>query len=192
MNEVWKDIKGYEGLYQVSNLGRVKSLDRTVNQKGRKDRFFNGVILKPSKNGAGYYRVSLVGKGGKKEYQIHNIVAEHFLEKIEGCEVDHINFNKLDNHVKNLRYISHTENVRRSLFYRYEYDKNKGNNPNAKTILGYRNAELIETYECGKDLCLLIGMNYSTFKYKMQRGGIIFNNIHYIYGDYNRTKISKK
>lgn len=192
MNEVWKDIKGFEGIYQVSNLGRIKSLERNVNQHGRKDRFFNGVILKPSKNNAGYYRVSLSCNGQKKEYQIHNIVAENFLEKIDGYEVDHINFNKLDNRAENLRYVSHTENVRRSLFYRYEYDKNKGNNPKAKTILGYRNGELIETYECGKDLCLLIGMNYSTFKYKMQRGGIIFNNIHYIYGDYNRKKISKK
>ena len=68
----------------------------------------------------------------------------------------------------------------------------KGNNPKAKTILGYRNGKLIETCECGKDLCLLIGMNYSTFKYNMKRCGIIFNNIHYIYGDYNRKKISKK
>ena len=50
MNEVWKDIKGFEGIYQVSNLGRIKSLNRNVNQHGRKDRFFNGVILKPSKN----------------------------------------------------------------------------------------------------------------------------------------------
>lgn len=192
MIEEWKDIKGYEGLYQVSNMGRVRSLDRIVNQKGRKDRFFKGTILKPSINHAGYYGVSLSLNCRVKDYQIHNLVAETFIGKEKDKIVDHINFNKLDNKVSNLQYLSRSENALRSLFYRKKHDNSKGNNPNAKNILGYMGEELVEIYECGKNLCLSLKMNYSTFKYKMQRGGIIFNNIHYIYGDYNRKKISKK
>lgn len=181
--EIWKDVDGFEGLYQVSNLGRVRSLDRVVERIDGKLVKLRGVVLSPSINNAGYLRVSLLREGIVYSKQIHTIVAETFLTKVDDFDVDHINFNKLDNRVENLRYISHIDNVRRSVYYRTNYDKSLGHNPNAKTIIGVKGGVIVERFDCGKELCFLFGMNYSTFKYKMQRGGITFNNIHYTYGD---------
>ena len=181
--EIWKDINGFEGLYQVSNLGRVRSLDRVVERIDGKRVKLRGVVLSPSINNAGYLRVSLSRGRIAYEKQIHAIVAETFLIKVDCFDVDHINFNKLDNRVENLRYISHIDNVRRSIHYRTNCGKPLGLNPNAKTIIGTKEGVIVERFDCGKELCFLFGMNYSTFKYKMQRGGITFNNIHYTYGD---------
>lgn len=182
-DEIWKDINGFEGLYQVSNLGRVRSLDRVIERIDGKRVKLRGVVLSPSINNAGYLRVALSRCRISYEKQIHSIVAETFLTKVDDFDVDHINFNKLDNRVENLRYISHIDNVRRSVCYRTNYDNSLGRNPNAKTIIGIKGGVIVEQFNCGKELCFLLGMNYSTFRYKMQRGGITFNNIHYTYGD---------
>ena len=75
MEEIWKDIEGYEGLYQVSNLGRVRSLDR-VDSKGRHK---CGQIMKLSLNEKGYVKITLWKNGKKKDYKVHRLVAEAFL-----------------------------------------------------------------------------------------------------------------
>lgn len=141
--EIWKDINGFEGLYQVSDLGRVRSLDRVVERIDGKHVKLRGVVLSPSINNAGYLRVSLSRDRVIYEKQIHSIVAETFLTKVDDFDVDHINFNKIDNRVENLRYISHIDNVRRSVYYRTNYDKSLGHNPNAKTIIGVKGGLLL-------------------------------------------------
>lgn len=100
-NEIWKDIKGYEGLYQISNLGRVKSF------KTKKNKY-----MTPKDDSRGYLQIQLVNKEGiRKTIKIHRIVAETFIPNPENkpC-VDHINTIKKDNRVDNLRWCTKKEN----------------------------------------------------------------------------------
>jgi hypothetical protein len=110
--EVWKDIKGYEGLYQVSNMGRLKSLERTVAGKNGSERTIRERILKPSTNEYGYLRVCLCDSRGKRKFlSVHRLVCEAFHENPKNKpEVNHINENKSDNRACNLEWVSRKEN----------------------------------------------------------------------------------
>lgn len=103
--ETWKDIKGYEGLYQISNKGRVKSLG---NNKTRKEK-----ILKPKPGNRGYIRVDLCRKGEKpKRFSIHKLVAEHFLPNPDNLPViNHKDEDKTNNCVENLEWCTQEYNV---------------------------------------------------------------------------------
>lgn len=108
-NEVWRDIPNFEGLYQVSNIGRVKSLGNKRNHKEE-------MILKPSINIYGYYHISLNKKNKRYSYCVHRLVALAFLENPYNLKtVNHIDKNKLNNNVENLEYMSIGDNVRYSL-----------------------------------------------------------------------------
>ena len=116
MKELWKDIKGYEGCYQVSNLGRIKSLDRmTNNQYG--EYFMKGRILKNSIiKDKGYCRVSLNNGNGKISTRVHRLVAEAFIPNPENKpEVNHKDGNKLNNCVSNLEWCTNKENIEHSI-----------------------------------------------------------------------------
>lgn len=106
-NEEWKDIPNYEGLYQVSNLGRVKSLEK-IDALGHR---LKEKILKPQIN-RGYYRVNLYKNSIQKNYRVHRLVWEAFNGQIpKGYEVNHINEIKSDNRLSNLNLMTHKENV---------------------------------------------------------------------------------
>ena len=101
--EIWKDIKGFEGLYQVSNLGRVKSLKRPYGLKEK--------ILKPWIT-RGYYQVELCKQSIKKAYLVHRLVWEAFNGQIpENMQVNHINEIKSDNRLLNLNLMTCKENI---------------------------------------------------------------------------------
>lgn len=102
--EIWKDIEGYEGMYQISNLGRVKSL------KMKKEH--NEYLLKPFKSKNGYLRVSLSKSNKFKQPLIHRLVAIHFLDNPNNYpEVNHKDENKLNNCVDNLEWCDRKYNV---------------------------------------------------------------------------------
>jgi hypothetical protein len=114
--EEWKDIKGYEGMYQVSNLGRVKSLDRLVTFGDNYKRLHKGKMITPVDNGRGYMRVVLKDHNKNKYTYVHRLVAEAFLQKPEDtAEVNHKDFNKANNKASNLEWVTRTENVRYNL-----------------------------------------------------------------------------
>lgn len=109
--EVWKDVLGYENLYMVSSLGRVKSLDRVnINVNGVK-RNIKSVMLKQAFNGW-YYNVCLCSpKIPKRTLLTHRLVALAFLENNDDKKcVNHIDGNKLNNKVENLEWCTHSEN----------------------------------------------------------------------------------
>ena len=114
MKEIWKDIPNYEGLYQVSNLGRVKSLDRVVKYKDGRERFILGVIMSPVLSDNGYLLIRPSKKGVKKLFKVHQLVAMAFLNhKPDGHKlvVDHIDNDKLNNRLDNLQIITQRENT---------------------------------------------------------------------------------
>ncbi|MDN3641161.1 NUMOD4 motif-containing HNH endonuclease [Lutimonas halocynthiae] len=102
--ETYKDILGYEGHYQISNLGNIKSLKRNCEN-----------VLSPSvDNTKGYYRICLYKKGKRKSYYVHQLVAIAFLNHVpngNGLVVDHINNDKSNNKEDNLQIISNRENL---------------------------------------------------------------------------------
>lgn len=109
-NEIWKDIKGYEKLYQVSNIGRVKSLPKI----SRRNYLQKEIILNANKAN-GYVRVTLYKNNQSKAYSIHRLVAEAFIPNPENKRtVNHKNGIKIDNGEENLEWNTYKENVQHS------------------------------------------------------------------------------
>lgn len=110
--ETWKDIKGYEGRYQVNNMGHIKSLERTVVGENGSQRTIRGRILKSTTERNGYLGVSLYnGSGKKKKFLVHRLVCEAFHEnpKNKPC-VNHIDENRANNDASNLEWCTYAEN----------------------------------------------------------------------------------
>jgi predicted XRE-type DNA-binding protein len=120
--EVWIDIPGFEGLYKVSNLGNVKSLDRPDSRGYR----IKGKLKKLTKSNNGYTHVSLHKEGKPITKLVHRVVAEAFMDNPENKRVvNHLNGNKTDNRLINLEWATYGENVK------HAYDNNlipKGEN----------------------------------------------------------------
>lgn len=97
--EIWKDIKDYEGMYQISNMGNVRSLMTKKN-------------LKPEIANGGYLRVNLYKDGKGKKFRVHRLVAEAFIPNPDNKPtVDHINTIVSDNRVSNLRWFTYKEQI---------------------------------------------------------------------------------
>ena len=109
--EEWKDIEGYEGYYQISNMGRVKSLERTV-WNGRGYQKVPEKILKGMDNGKGYLRVELCKEGKVKTCRIHRLVAMAFIPNPNNLpEVNHKDKIRTNNKVENLEWCTTKYNI---------------------------------------------------------------------------------
>jgi hypothetical protein len=111
MEEVWKDISGYEGLYQVSNMGRVKSLERIVSPRKQGQRIAHEKIKQSKHTKDGYLEVTLCKNCKPKSIRTHRLVAHAFCENpFNKAEVNHIDGNKLNNRADNLEWVTSSEN----------------------------------------------------------------------------------
>jgi hypothetical protein len=113
MKEVWKEIIGYEGLYEVSNYGNIKSISRTIT-KGNITYVTKDKLLKQSVDTVGYPYVNLSDYKKQKTFRVHQLVAIAFLNhtpnKYDGLLVDHIDGDKLNNHLSNLQLVTNRKN----------------------------------------------------------------------------------
>lgn len=109
--EIWKDIEGYDGLYQVSSYGRVRSLDRITNYANGEKHLWKGRILKPAKNRDGYLTCVLYKNGKTENKNLHRLVAQAFILNPDNLpQVNHKDENPSNNHVENLEWCTQAYN----------------------------------------------------------------------------------
>lgn len=117
--ETWKDVKGYEGIYQVSNLGNIRSLERITifesenqHKKYKANRHIKCKMKKPTVNKCGYYQTVLYKNGKKRNVLVHRLVAEAFLPNLNNKPtINHIDGNKLNNKLDNLEWATYPEQL---------------------------------------------------------------------------------
>jgi len=111
MIEEWKDVQGYEGSYQISDYGKVKSLQRKVNTRNVGGRISKEKILKSSLNAYGYPLVVLCCNNIRTTTLVHRLVAKAFINNLNNCpQVNHKDGNKQNNKLENLEWVTQSEN----------------------------------------------------------------------------------
>lgn len=118
MIEVWADIKGYEGAYQVSNKGNVRSVDRRQEDKNGRGVNYKGKLIRPLPNSRGYLRVQLKSNNKAEKRFVHRLVAEHFAENPLpeiNIVVNHIDSNPQNNSADNLEWTTYQGNSQHAL-----------------------------------------------------------------------------
>lgn len=166
--EIWKDVVGYEGIYQVSSLGRIKSLSRYVNRNDGHRRLTPEKILISAKNYKGYMGIALIKDGQKYRTTVHRIMAKAFIPNPENkCDVNHINGIKDDNRIENLEWSTRTENV----IHAYKLGLRPHVAPNAKRL------KIIDTstgivYEKLNDAAKALGIHKNTLWNRLKNNKI--------------------
>ena len=151
-NEIWKDIKGYEGSYQISNLGRVKSLVRLHVKKE--------VILTNTCDSNGYKMTTLTVNGFELKTSIHRLIAIAFIGNPHNKpQVNHINGIKTDNRIENLEWATSKENINHAWDTGLTKRRLGKNSPNHKQIIDISNNEI---YSSVKDAANIVGLKLST------------------------------
>lgn len=141
MEEIWKDVKGYEELYKISNTGKLRSKDRAILKSDGVIQHRRGILIALQLNSDGYLQGKLCKNGGMKTVSIHRLVAEHFLPNPNKLpEVNHKDYDRTNNDIKNLEWSTHTENVRHSA-KAGRYKHYGSDNPN------YKNTSLKDFYK---------------------------------------------
>jgi hypothetical protein len=171
--EMWRDVKGYEGIYMVSNLGRVKSLPSMSERqyKNRKTNFIPKkcrVLRINNLQTGGYCAVKLTTKGKVINFKVHRLVADAFILNKE-CkdQVNHINGIKTDNYVSNLEWVTQSENIKHSFSIGSHKPKEqwlaKGElNPKSKKVIQFtKNGEFVAEYGSQQEAARVTGIDQS-------------------------------
>lgn len=132
MEEIWKDIVGYEGYYQISNIGRVRSVERIDQRNHKRGGYFMKNTIFPS----GYLYVSLYKDGVSKQFRIHRLVAEHFIVNPNNLPfVNHKDEDKLNNNADNLEWCTNEYNLNYGTRNKRAGNKLKNRKDKSKEIL---------------------------------------------------------
>lgn len=141
MEEIWKPVKNYEGIYEISNLGRLRSLERSVLKKNGVLQVYPGKEIAPITNQDGYLTVKLHDHGTVKTVFLHRLVALHFVPNpLNLPEVNHKDYDRTNSCASNLEWIEHKDNVNYSS-QKGHYQHFGKDNPN------YRNDTLKKFYQ---------------------------------------------
>lgn len=154
-DEEWRSIKNYEGLYIISNYGRIISLSRIIHASNR-DMFYPIKLLSPSPNKKGYLYITLCNGISRKKKYIHRLVASAFIPNPENkSEIDHIDGNNQNNQVFNLKWSSRQENMLNPITRARCSDSLLGtlNNATSKQIGQYKGDQLIQVYPSMAEAC---------------------------------------
>lgn len=188
MEEIWVDVENYEGYYQVSNLGRIRSLDRTTKNSNGVSIFRKGRILKPTKCSNGYLEAMFYKDGARKVLLIHRLVAKYFIENPDNLpEVNHKDETRDNNSVDNLEWCNKSYNntynnkhikigeKRRGVKLNISDEVRRkmvesrigGNNTNAVRI---KCLETGEEFECALDACNKYDISRATMSTDIKQG----------------------
>ena len=175
--EIWYDVKGYEGWYQVSNMGRVKSLER-VDRLGRR---VNEKILSPGKHVNGYLFVHLWKGGERKMYDVHRLVLMTFnpCDNMKSLQVNHINEFKDDNRLENLEWCTALYNLTYNDRHKRVGEKNTNGKKSIPVVQLTLEEKFVKAYKSSHDAQRLGGFTQQSVnaccKNKFNREG---NNIY--------------
>ena len=172
MEEVWKEVEGYEGIYEVSSKGRFRSLDRYVEYSdGRKPVFKKGRLINGNLTTDGYIRIKLNKNGKTKSMGLHRLVAIAFIpcDNKNEMEVNHIDCNRTNNCVENLEWVSHLENVKHSA-NKGHYSKSKLGSKNGRANYSEEDVKLMrELYDNGYTVMGIIKEMFPNDTYEERR-----------------------
>lgn len=194
--EKWKPINGYEGLYMVSNRGRVRSIDRNVHRKRGTTKMLHGRIIRQQKRTNGYFFVTLSKQGKLKSLDVHRLVAMAFVEgQNDGLVVNHKDENKHNNNASNLEWVTLKQNAnygtaiaRRVANSNFKgknnpmYGKRGGDNPNSVPILQFnKDGVLIAEWSSAAEAGKILKINPSSIRrcvngYLQTSGGYMWKN----------------
>ena len=160
MKEIWKDIKDYEGLYQVSNLGRVKSLERLAKSNNNNYRIVKKKFLKKYEDKDGYIKVSLNKNAKSKAYAMHRLIAEAFIPNPNNYPcINHKDENKQNNNLENLEWC--TVKYNNNYGTRIQRCKQKNQIPIEQYDL---NGNLIKKWISAKEVYNKLGYDFSMIR----------------------------